>query len=77
MGIVHLPLGRLAGGDPRNAVRGGLLRTTSQPALVVVDGRRAPMAFCARCAAPVEFAPVWRGSLAFCSVECSLGGSGA
>jgi len=74
MEIVHLPLGRLSEGVERNAVRRGLLRPVTRPALTLVNRTESPFGFCAACAAPIEFGTVWRGEQAFCSVECSLGG---
>jgi hypothetical protein len=35
---------------------------------------RGGLAYCAACAAPIDFGAVWRGEEAYCSVECSLGG---
>jgi hypothetical protein len=74
MGIVQLPVGRLAAQRERIAFRQGLspLQSGKPPLRVVAGG---PLtAFCAGCAAPIDFGPVWRAGEAFCSVECSLGG---
>lgn len=74
MGIVQLPVGRLAGHAERLAFRQGLARMRSGvPPLRVIEPRPTA-AFCAACAAPIDFGPVWRRGEAFCSVECSLGG---
>ena len=74
MGIVQFPVGRLAGQAERIAFRQGLARlNTGRPPLRVVES--GPPAFCAACASPIEYGAVWRGAEAFCSVECSLGGS--
>jgi len=74
MGIVQLPVGRLAGGAERVALRQGLTRLDGgRPALrVIAEGVAAR--FCVACAAPIEFGPVWRGGEAFCSVECWVEG---
>lgn len=73
MGIVQFPVDRLTGHGVRSALRrGSVAITASRPPLHVVGVAR-PM-LCAACAAPVDFAAVWRGADAFCSVECSLGG---
>jgi hypothetical protein len=74
MAIVQLPAGRLAGHAERLAFRQGLARLSSgAPQLRVMETRPGP-GFCAACAAPIDFGPVWRRGEAFCSVECSLGG---
>lgn len=72
MDIVPLPLERLAG--ERIAMRKGLARVSAGGPLRLVPAGRFSVAFCAACAAPIEFGAVWRGEEAFCSVECSLGG---
>ena len=46
----------------------------ARPLRVVSGGDAGGSAYCARCAAPIEFGPVMRGLDAYCSVECSLGG---
>lgn len=72
--IVQLPAGRLAGRAERIAFRQGLDGlNTGKPQLRVIGGGQVA-AFCAACAAPIDFGAVWRGVEAFCSVECSLGG---
>jgi hypothetical protein len=75
MGIVQLPVGRLALERERIAFRKGLERLSKgRPPLRVIGG--APLAaFCAACASPIDFGVVWRGGEAFCSVECSLEGN--
>ena len=73
MDIVHLPPGRLTWAE-RGALRTGLFKPASIPPLRVVEGPM-PMAYCAACAAPIDSGLVWHGQLAYCSVECSLGGS--
>ena len=75
MSIVQLPAGRFGGSPERAALRGGLARSGSRPFLRLVASRMGAPAFCAGCAAPVDFGAVWRGEEAFCSVECSLGGN--
>ena len=73
MGIVQFPVGRLTGRVERDALRRGSAAIVgARPSLQVIGAAR-PV-FCAACAAPVDFAAVWRGTDAFCSVECSLGG---
>jgi hypothetical protein len=75
MGIVHLPVWRLAGNAERIAFREGLsLAGSGQPVLRVLSPAASAAAFCASCAAPIEFGAVWRRGEAYCSVECSLGG---
>ena len=70
MGIVELPAWRLSGNVPdRVALRGGIAR--SRPAVRVVKNEQA---YCDRCAAPIEFGAVMRGSGTYCSVECSIDG---
>jgi hypothetical protein len=74
MGIVHLPVGRGRGEIERAALQRGLAAGASvQPLHVLATGGRAS-AYCAGCAAPIEFGAVTRGIDSFCSVECSLGG---
>jgi hypothetical protein len=73
MGVVQLPVGRLGRNMPeRGALRNGVAasRITLPLRLVHTD----PQAYCAGCAAPIEFGAVMRGALVYCSIECSLGG---
>src|SRR5256712_10598352 len=75
MGIVQLPAGRLSGSAERMALSRGLARPTgSRSSLKVLSVGAVTPAFCATCAAPIDFGAVWRGEEGFCSVECSLGG---
>jgi hypothetical protein len=75
MGIVQLPVWRLAGNAERMAFRDGLAHAgMGQPALRVLSPAAPAPASCSSCAAPIEFGAVWRGGEAYCSVECSLGG---
>ncbi len=76
MGIVQFPVGRLAGQAERLAFRQGLARRMSNapPPLRLIGGAPGAL-YCAACAAPVDFGPVWRGEEVYCSVECSLGGN--
>jgi hypothetical protein len=74
MEIVHLPLGRLSASAERSAMRNGLFQPAARPPLRVMQVGRTSSAYCVSCARPIEFGAVWRGELAFCSVECSLGG---
>jgi hypothetical protein len=75
MGIVRLPLRGQGQMSERSALRQGL----GQGRAVVVPVRPSPLvpdgpAYCAGCAAPIEFGAVMRGLDFYCSVECSLGG---
>ena len=80
MGVVQLPLSRLRGQiSERSALRQGLGQGRAvvvpvKRVRVVLDGAAGGPAYCARCAAPIEFGAVMRGLDAYCSVECSLGG---
>ena len=76
MGIVQFPGAWAAGQAERQAVRHGMRgrMSTARPLLRVVVPEPAG-AFCAACAAPVDFGAVWRGREVYCSVECSLGGN--
>jgi hypothetical protein len=75
MGIVLFPVGRAGGEVERLALRRGAAAVAApRPTLRVLAAGR-PL-YCAACASPVDFAAVWRGDDAFCSVECSLGGGG-
>ena len=73
MGVIQLrPTG---GGSERAALRLGAAGGVGPGArLRVLDTRRPGAAWCAGCAAPIEFGQVTRGGLSFCSIECSLGG---
>jgi hypothetical protein len=75
MGIVELPLGGQGQVSERFARRQGLgqgraVVVAVRPLRVVPDRP----AYCAGCAAPIEFGAVMRGLDSYCSVECSLGG---
>lgn len=77
MEVIQFPIGRNGGPElERTALLRVLGKTTAAgPRLRVVTGE-GPVtraAFCARCAAPMEFGPVVRGTETYCSVECSLG----
>ncbi len=73
MSIVRFPEVRTT--PERVALRRGL-PTTSRfgAALQLAQRQTAALAYCATCAAPIDFGAVWRGEEAYCSVECSLGG---
>ena len=73
MSIVRFPEVRAA--PERIALRRGL-PTTSRfgAALQLAQRQTAALAYCATCAAPIDFGAVRRGEEAYCSVECSLGG---
>ena len=76
MSIVQLPAGRLCGTGERIAFRRGLPTSSRLGAALQLVQRQTPAAaYCAACAAPIDFGAVWRGQEAFCSVECSLGGN--
>jgi len=73
--MVQLPLGGQGQVSERSALRQGLGQGRAvvvpvRPLHVVPDGP----AYCAGCAAPIEFGAVMRGLDSYCSVECSLGG---
>ncbi len=75
MGMVQLPGLRGRGDGERAALRRGLA-TGASLRLVPVQtrGSARAAAYCAACAAPIEFGAVTRGAQAYCSIECSLGG---
>jgi hypothetical protein len=76
VGIVQLPFSRLPGNAERIAFRHGLAAAAKgQPVLRLVTTAGSASAYCASCAAPIDFGVVWRGGEAYCSVECSLGGT--
>jgi hypothetical protein len=76
MGIVQLPVWRVAGSAERIAFRSGLARQgVERPSLRLVRAGAPVAAYCSACAAPINFGAVWRGDEAYCSVECSLGGN--
>lgn len=73
MSVVQFPAGRLSA--QRAAFRRGMpLSTRFGAALQLVQRQTAAVAYCAACAAPIDFGAVWRGEEAYCSVDCSLGG---
>ena len=75
MAIVQFPIERL-GSAERVALRRGVARNgAAGPSLRLIGTGEPGPTFCANCAAPVDYGAVWRGSEAFCSVECSLGGN--
>jgi hypothetical protein len=75
MSIVQMPAGRLSGSVERVALRQGLAASSRFGAALQLVQRQTPAsAYCATCAAPIDFGAVWKGGDAFCSVECSLGG---
>jgi hypothetical protein len=72
MSIVQFPVGRPSA--ERAAFRRGVpLTSRFGAALQLVQRQTAAVAYCAACAAPIDFGAVWRGEEAYCSVECSLG----
>jgi hypothetical protein len=76
MGIVQLPADRQSGSAERMALSHGVARPSgSRSSIRVLAAGAVPPAYCAACAASIDFGAVWRGEEAFCSVECSLGGN--
>jgi hypothetical protein len=76
MSIVQFPAGRSPGMAERAALRQGLSATSRFGAALQLVQRQSPAAaYCAACAAPIDFGAVWREHEAYCSVECSLGGN--
>lgn len=76
MTVVQFPGGRFPGDAERTALREGLARPDRLgAALQLVQRQTAAAAYCATCAAPIDFGAVRRGGEAYCSVECSLGGN--
>lgn len=74
MSIVPFPIGRVDIAE-RAAFRRGVPTISRVGAALQLVQRQLPaMAYCAACAAPIDYGPVWRGKEAYCSVECSLGG---
>jgi hypothetical protein len=75
MAIVQFPVERL-GDAERMALRQGVVKLSRvKPSLRLIEMGRVAPAYCAACAAPIDFGAVWRGEEIFCSVECSLGGN--
>ncbi|HET9781050.1 MAG TPA: hypothetical protein VFR33_04655 [Candidatus Dormibacteraeota bacterium] len=75
MSIVQFPVGRVDGAE-RVALRRGLPATSRFGAALQLVQRQSPAAaYCAACAAPIDYGAVWRREEAYCSVECSLGGN--
>jgi hypothetical protein len=73
MSIAQVSEGRLSDGE-RLALRQGLAASSRfRAALQLVQRQTPAAAYCATCAAPIDFGAVWRGEEEFCSVECSLG----
>lgn len=74
MNIVEFPAGRLSA--ERVALRSRVPATSRfGAALQLVQRQTAAVAYCAACAAPIDFGAVLQGKEAYCSVECSLGGN--
>ena len=81
MSIVPFPVGRVDAermafrrGDLNGVPNGIPMTSKFAAALQLVHRQTAAAAYCAACAAPIDFGAVWRGDEAYCSVECSLGG---
>jgi hypothetical protein len=74
MSIVPFPVDRAPGISERAALRRGLPATSRFGAALQLVQRQSPAAaYCAACAAPIDFGAVLLGGEAYCSVECSLG----
>lgn len=74
MSIVPFPVARVT--HERHALRRAVPMSSRFAAALQLVQRQAPAAaYCAACAAPIDFGAVWRGEEAYCSVECSLGGN--
>jgi hypothetical protein len=74
MGIVQLAGVRGRGDGERAALRRGL--AAGAPAHLVPvrpEGSAGAAAYCAGCAAPIEFGAVASGTRVYCSIECSAG----
>lgn len=75
MGILEFPSGRVSNRSERVAFRRGVSVTSRTGAAFQLMQRKSPAAaYCAACAAPIDFGLVWQAGEAYCSVECSLGG---
>jgi hypothetical protein len=73
MNIAQLPDGRLSDRE-RLALRQALATSSRfRAALQLVQRQTPARAYCAACAAPIDFGVVWRGEEEFCSLECSVG----
>jgi len=76
MSVVQFPVGSFPGDAERSALRHGLAGPDRLGAALQLVQRQSPAAaYCATCAAPIDFGAVRRGDEAYCSVECSLGGN--
>jgi hypothetical protein len=76
MSVVLLPVRRLRANHDRSTLRRGMAIPTVavQPLRVLREAATVTPAYCAGCAAPIEFGAVVRGHEAYCSVECFLDG---
>jgi len=74
MSTVQFPFGRVDAAE-RAAFRRGVPTISRFAAALQLVQRQSPaMAYCAACAAPIDYGAVWKEKEAYCSVECSLGG---
>jgi hypothetical protein len=74
MEVIRLPFGVPREQiSERSALRQGLAVVGPVRLHVAPKTVSAGLAFCAGCAAPIEFGAVVRGLDSYCSVECSLG----
>lgn len=70
-----IPFPEVRAKPERVALRRGVPMTSRfGAALQLAQRQTAALAYCAACAAPIDFGAVWRGEEAYCSVECSTGG---
>ena len=74
MSIVYLPVGKGWGIPERAALQQGRASSRFRAALQLIERQTPAATYCAACAAPIDYGPVWRGNEAYCSVECSRGG---
>ena len=74
MNMIRFPVGRVDAAE-RAALRRSVPTISRFGAALQLVQRQSPaMAYCAACAAPIDYGAVWRGKEAYCSVDCSLGG---
>ena len=76
MSVVQFPVETFPDDAERIALGRGLAGPGRLRAALQLVQRQTPApAYCATCAAPIDFGAVRRGAEAYCSVECSLGGN--
>jgi hypothetical protein len=75
MSVIQLPVGSFKEVAERGALRRGVsMSAPSRVSVKAMSNRRLAPAYCAGCAAAIEFGTVFHRNQAYCSVECSLGG---